>query len=298
MTHRQSCWLKVFAAWPLGLTCALALGILTPAGAAPIAVQDAPQKAETEAQIAEPPPPSISAITDEELPNWQRFAAVPTARPASSAADSSGHNASVPEASKSADHLQQPLPVGPLSTQHPRTPILQDSGDTETGVGKSIHEAVKESIRPAYNQLVDSGVIETWHEVKASLGLDKSQWSSRDSAEGPAKAPNQWDASGGTSPYPVPPPRTAAQAQVDRELATMMREKLIDQVTPWLIGLVALYIMIHLIKLVVRYFRWKSTRRLARAQRQTMRRIHTSSRKPGNHTRPSPNSPAKSKETV
>jgi hypothetical protein len=96
----------------------------------------------------------------------------------------------------------------------------------------------------------------------------------------------------------VPPPRTAAQAQVDRELATMMREKLIDQVTPWLLGLVALYIVIHLIKLVVRYVRWKSNRRLARAQRQAMRRIHTSSRKHSNHTRPPPNSPAKSKETV
>jgi hypothetical protein len=257
-------------------------------------VENAPQKAE--AQVVEPPPPAISAITDEELPSWQRSAAIPTARQASSALNASVQDTSVPDASKPADHQQQP--VGLLATQRPNGHTPENASDAEPDVGKSIHQAVKESVRPAYNQLVESGIVETWHDVKASLGLDKNQWSDHDSAEGTTKSPAQWDASGGASPYAAQPPRTAAQEQMDRELAAMMREKLIDQVTPWLIGLVGLYIVGYLIKLVVRYVRWKSAQRVARAQRQAFRRSRTGSSTRSKHARSPSSSPSKSEETV
>ena len=258
-------------------------------------MENAPQKVEAQANE---PPPAIAAITDEELPNWHRSAAIPTARQAPSAADSSVQSSAVPDASKPTDHQQQP--VVPLTTQPPQTHTTQNVSEAEPVAGKSIHQAVKESVRPAYNQLVESGVIDTWHDVKASLGLEKNHWNERDSAEGTAKAPTQWDASGGTSPYSAQPPRTAAQEQMDRELAAMMREKLIDQVTPWLIGLVGLYIVGYLIKQGVSYVRWKtarrSERRIARAQRHGSRRVRSGSR--SDRTRSPSSTPSESKETV
>ena len=256
-------------------------------------MENAPQN--VEAQASEPPP-AIAAITDEELPSWHRSAAIPTARQAPSAADSPAQSSAVPDASKPTDHQQQP--VAPLMTQPPQKHTPQNVGAAEPVAGKSIHQAVKESVRPVYNQLVESGVIDTWHDVKTSLGLDKNHWSERDSAEGTAKAPTQWDASGGASPYSAQPPRTAAQEQMDRELATLMREKLIDQVTPWLIGLAGLYIVGYLIKLVVRFVRWKSAQRVARAQRDASRRTRRSSRMRSNRTRSPSSAPAKSEETV
>jgi hypothetical protein len=295
VTHRTSCWPNAFAAWQFGLTCALGLGILTPAGAGTLAEENAPQK--VEAQASEPLP-AIAAITDEELPSWQRSAAIPTTRQAPSAADSSVQSSAVPDASKPTDPQQQLQPVGPLMTQPPQTHTPQNISEAEPVVGKSIHQAVKESVHPAYNQLVESGVIETWHDVKASLGLDKNYWSERDSAEGTAKAPTQWDASGGASPYAAQPPRTDAQEQMDRELAALMREKLISQVTPWLIGLVGLYIVGYLIKQVVRFIRWKSAQRVARAQRHASRRTRRSSRMRSNRTRSPSSSPAESEEAV
>jgi hypothetical protein len=279
------------------LTCALGLGlgILTPAGAGTLAVENAPQKVEA---LASEPPPAIAAITDEELPSWHRSAAIPTSRQAPSAADSSVLSSAVPDASKPTDHQQQQQPVGPLTTQPPLTHTAQNVSEAEPVAGKSIHQAVKESVRPAYNQLVESGVIETWHDVKASLGLEKNHWNERDSAEGTAKAPTQWDASGGASPYAAQPPKTAAQEQMDRELATMMRAKLIDQVTPWLIGLAGLYIVGYLIKQVVRFIRWKSARRFARAQRHASRRTRRSSRMRSNRTRSPSSAPVQSEEAV
>lgn len=258
-------------------------------------MENASQKVEA---LASDPPPAITAITDEELPSWHRSAAIPTGRQAPSAADSSVQSSAVPDASRPTNYQQQVQTVGPLTTQPPQTHTPQNVGAVEPVVGKSIDQAIKESVRPAYNQLVESGVIDTWHDVKASLGLEKKHWSDRDSADGTAKAPTQWDASGGASPYSAQPPRTAAQEQMDRELATLMREKLIDQVTPWLIGLVGLYFVGYLIKQVVRFIRWKSAQRVARAQRHASRRAHRSSRLRSDRTRAPSSTPAESEEAV
>lgn len=244
------------------------------------------------------PPPAIAEITDEELPNWHRSAAIPTGRQAPSAADVSVQSSTVPNAANPVDH-QQPLPpVAPSTTPQQKEKPSQNAGEAEPLAGKSIQKTVKESVRPAYNQLVESGLIDTWHDVKASLGLGKSHGNERDNPEGSANASPQWDASGGATPYPAQPPRTAAQAQMDRELASMMREKLIDQVTPWLIGLVGLYVVGYLIKLVVRFIRWKSARRVARVQRHASRRTHRSSSRRSNSTRAPSSSPSQSEETV
>jgi hypothetical protein len=279
------------------LSCALGLGIPTPAVSAPIAAPDAPQTAEAQFEHSEPPPTStaISTITDEELPNWKRSAAIPTAK-----RDPSGSDAAAQDTSMPTDYQQPSLSVGPLPTQPPSKRPTQNNGDAEPNAEKSIRDAVKESVRPAYEQLIESGMIETWHDVKASLGLDKGQWSEQDRTRDPAQAPNQWNApDGDAGPHPVQPPRTAAQMQMDREMATMMREKLIDQVKPWLIGLAGLYVVVRLIKLVIRYVRWKavrrSKRRIAHAQRHTLHRT-SSRRSRSRRSRSSSSSPSESKK--
>lgn len=167
-----------------------------------------------------------------------------------------------PEPGKPADRTLPPPPAQAL----PERP--------DTNAAPSIHSVIKEGVRPVYEQLVESGAVETWHELKADLGLNKNQWSEEQKTGAPGKGPGQWDAPGAQDP--AQPPRTAAQAQLDREMATLMREKLIDQITPWVIGLVVLYVVGYLAKLLYGYVRWKSgkrnERRIARAKRHGARR--------------------------
>lgn len=182
-------------------------------------------------------------------------------------------------------------PAGPATQAPPGTTAAP-------GTNTSIHSAIKESVRPVYDQLVESGAVEALHHLKTDLGLDKNQWSDQDKAA-PAKGPGQWDAPATQDPGP---PKTAAQAQLDRETASLMREKLIDQVTPWLIGLVVLYVVGYLVKLLYNFIRWKSAkrteRRIARAQRHASRRSRGSSSRPPGASATAPRSQADSQETV
>ena len=189
------------------------------------------------------------------------------------------------------------MSVGPLPTHTPPNNTVAESHPD-----KSVRNAVKESLRPAYEQLVESGVVETWHDVKASLGLDKGQWSDRDKLQDPATTPNPWKTpEGGTSPYPDHAPKTATQMQMEREMSTMMREKLVDQMKPWLIGLVGLYIVGRLIRLVIRYVRWKmvrrNKRRVAHARHHGLRRTGSRSRSRSRSTRSQSVSTSSPKET-
>lgn len=161
----------------------------------------------------------------------------------------------------------------------PAGPVTQASPGTTTPprADASIHSAIKENVRPVYEQLVESGAVEALHHLKADLGLDKNQWSEQEKAAASAKGPGQWDTPAGQDPGQ---PRTAAQAQLDRASASLMREKLIDQITPWVIGLVVLYVLGYLAKLLYSFIRWKSAkrmeRRIARAKRHAARRSSSS----------------------
>ena len=262
--HQRSPHLHRGAAVRLGAVCAIGFGFLTAVLAEPIVLQDSATQAGATADTSR-----LVTLESEPLPA-ESVSVWPTAP---------GAAGTKPEPAKATDRALA-TPPGAALPDRPSATAAAPAAKLEPNADISIHSTIKESVRPVYEQLVESGAVEALHDLKADLGLNKDQWSEEQKANTPAKGPGQWDAPGAQDP--AAPPRTAAQAQLDREMATLMREKLIDQVTPWLIGLVVLYGVGYLVKLLYGYIRWKSAkrneRRIARTQRHTSRRLRSSSR--------------------
>ncbi|MCW2310806.1 hypothetical protein [Rhodoferax antarcticus] len=185
-----------------------------------------------------------------------------------------------PEPAEKAQRTLPPPPAGPVMPQRTGATPTASPGQTHTPADVSVHSAIKEGVRPVFEKLVESGAVQALHELKSDLGLNKNQWREQDKPDPSVKGPGRWDAPGGQDP--AQPPRSAAQAQLDREMASMMREKLIDQITPWLFGLAALLGVGYLARLLYGYVLWKSAkrskRRSARAQRHALRRTRSSAR--------------------
>jgi len=250
------------------LTAAWLCGLSVPAGAGPIVLQEAKQSEDTVVDTSklETLEPNNSNVGD--LSNWDKPA------PPSGTTKAAAKPGDAPQAGTSAQTHPE---TSPRPDSAPAAAAAQPSG------AKDLHDGIKEAVRPVYDGLLESGAIESLHEVKEGLGLDKDPWNAPNKAEGQPKASGQWD-----TPDVNGPPRTGAQAQMDRELAGMMRAKLIDQLTPWLIGLAGLFIGGYLIKLLFGFVRWKSARRNAqliqRSRRHAAHRSHSTSTK----TAPSP----------
>lgn len=178
------------------------------------------------------------------------------------------------EPTQTSNRTSPPTPAGSLAHTS-AAPIATQANATDAN--GSIHSAIKEGVRPVYEQLVESGAVEALHDLKADLGLNKNQWSDHEKPGAAVNAPGRWDTTSGQDPVP----KTEAQAKWDRELATTMREKLVEQITPWVIGLVGLYVAGYLGRLLYRYMSKmsarRSARRIARAQRHASRRTHSRS---------------------
>ena len=165
------------------------------------------------------------------------------------------------------------------SIEPPRTKVVpQNSMAAPAGVSPGpdlaaeIRGTVKESVRPLHDQLAESGVVDAWKELKSDLGLDKGKWDT-DGTSGTHPATTDRDMS--NSPRwkeSGEPPRTAAHAQADRELASHMLEKLIDEVKPWAISLLGLYLLGYMIKAGIGHSQRKSIRRRERETRRILRR--------------------------
>lgn len=244
----------------LATTCLCGLSL--PAGAGPVVLQDG--KAPADAMVDTSKLVTLEhqdTIPVDELIHWDK--------PAATAPQGRASSATAAQAAASSPAKPAQAAASAATAASPQQPT----------VGDELRKNIKESVRPVYEQLLESGAIDAVHDVKESLGLNKGQWNDPAQASGQPKATNQWD-----TPEAFQPPRTAAQAQMDRELAGMMREKLIDQITPWVIGLVGLYILAYLTKLLYGYVRWKSARRVEqrihRAKRQAAR-SQRSARAPG-----------------
>jgi len=263
--HKKSHHLLSLATLSVAAVCFWCL--TTPAGAGPIVLQDAEHPSgavvDTSKLVTMEPP----LIDVDEAPSWDKSAATPAGK--TSAPSKPGAATQVP--------ANQP------GAAHAATAPVQAEGAVQS-LGRDIHDSIKETVRPMYEQLVESGAVEALHDAKESLGLNKNQWNEQGQANGPPKAAGQWD-----TPDAGQPPRTAAQAQMDRELGAMMREKLIDQVTPWAIGLVVLYAVGYLIKLIYSYVRWKAARRSA--QRISRAKRHAAHQSRSTRVRASSNTP-------
>lgn len=180
------------------------------------------------------------------------------------------------------------------STQTTQTkPEPQNSVARQPGVSPGpdlaaeIRSTVKESVRPLHDQLVESGALEVWSDLKADLGLSKNKWGSEGATEADPTTPTHPDASHSASwQDPTHRPMTAAQAEVDRELAARMMEKLIEEIKPWVFSLGGLYLLGYLVKAGYDQSKQKSIRRRERETARASRRSAHKARsaKPGAST--------------
>ena len=115
--------------------------------------------------------------------------------------------------------------------------------------------------------------MDVWKDLKLGLGLDKSKWDTDGTTGANMMTPDRPNAADSSRwQDAAQPPKTAAQAQVDRELASNMMEKLIDEVKPWGISLLALYLLGYLVKAGIGHSQRKSIRRRERETRRILRR--------------------------
>lgn len=148
----------------------------------------------------------------------------------------------------------------------------QPSVSPDLNLAAEIRSTVKESVRPLHDQLVESGALDAWSDLKTDLGLGK--WGSEGATDVDSTVPGRLDASHSDSwqDGSANRPKTAIQAEIDREMATLMLEKLIDEVTPWVFSLGGLYLLGYLIKAGYGYSQRKSMRRRERVTARIRRR--------------------------
>lgn len=138
--------------------------------------------------------------------------------------------------------------------------------------GQDIRDSFKEVVRPLYQDLATSDAAQALRGLQSELGLEKEQTFNdkeiRQTGSGVPSEATAWEGQSNREP-----PRTAAQAERDKILASVLMDKLIDEITPWAIGLVALYILGYLGKLALAYGKHRSARR----QQRNVRRRRTKS---------------------
>lgn len=231
-----------------------ALGLGTPVMAEPVITQGSPQGAENAAETS-PPMIEPSDLAIEEAQNFEKKVALPSM--ASSA-------------SMRSDRM--PPPAGPGKGDVANTAGTHRGFNSEPDAGTAVHSSVKEAVRPVYDQLVESGAVEAWHDLKEGLGLNKNKWGEEGQANASPNRAGQVEAANSSWQDPGRPPKTAAQAQMDRELDAFMMKKLIDDIKPWFFGLVGLYALGYLLKVGFEFVQWKSARRRERRAARTAQR--------------------------
>ncbi|MBL8413047.1 MAG: hypothetical protein JNM42_01250 [Propionivibrio sp.] len=156
--------------------------------------------------------------------------------------------------------------------------IIESSGslaaDARANEDGLLSREFKEAVRPLYEDLAGSAVVETLRGLKSDLGLNSSPslngtTSSDYSQNGSNSAPQD------SEPWQGPGNRyghhnraqPAAQTEKEKLVAAVMLDELIEAVKPWLYGLAGLYIFGYMVKLGLDYFSWKTTRSRKRAAR-------------------------------
>lgn len=178
------------------------------------------------------------------------------------------------EASSGTPALLGSPPDKPAAATRAAPAKTVNSTGTEAPLGREIRDSVKEAVRPLYQDLVTSDAAQALRGLQSNLSSDKDHPfndtettpQTRLSGSGVPSEATAWDGQSSREP-----PRSAAQVERDKILASVMMDKLIDEVTPWALGLLALYVLSYLVKLALAYGRLRSNRR----RQRTVRRRHT-----------------------
>lgn len=139
------------------------------------------------------------------------------------------------------------------------------------GVGLS--REFKEAVRPLYEDLAGSTIVETLRDLKSDVGLNgslsfadpaSSDYSkNRGNSDTTESAP--WEKSGRHDSDNRR--RSAAEIEKDKLATAIMLDDFIETVKPWLYGLTTLYVLGYMVKLGRNYFAWKTARSRKRALR-------------------------------
>jgi len=127
----------------------------------------------------------------------------------------------------------------------------------------------KETIRPLYQQLADSGVIDAVDDFKSYLAMGTAHL--LDVPPG-----TDYVAAHNAAPWATETHhRSPGLLEKDRLVAAVLLDELIAAIKPWLLTLVGLYVLWHMVRLSIDYSRWKMSHARKRGSRKTRRRRHS-----------------------
>ena len=174
----------------------------------------------------------------------------------------------------------------------PSTSFAEGSGVNEDAAWRAeLAHTVREAVRPAYEGLAGSGVLSALRDVESELGLDRggsfndslSDNYSQSGGTGPHAESVSWAGSGSRSDRSdtFSRPRSAAEVADDQKNATVMLEKFLEEILPWVLALFGVYGLGYLVKFSLEYSQWRSARRrrhsravVAKQPMRTVRRRH------------------------
>ena len=135
---------------------------------------------------------------------------------------------------------------------------------------REFSSVIKEAVRPAYQDIADSGFVEAIRSIESDLGLSSKRSFGAEAgvyAENSGSEPHResagW-ATPGNNAATTRRPRSAEEIARDQSMAKLMLKELVDEVTPWVLALVGIYALGYSVKLLLDYRRWKMARRRKR----------------------------------
>lgn len=169
------------------------------------------------------------------------------------------------------------------------TPGTQDNEAWQ----REFSSVIKEAVRPVYQDIMDSGFVESLRSIESDLELSNKRPFGAESgayAENSGSEPHR-EAAGWATPgnkaATTSRPRSAEEIERDQIMAKVMLKELVEEVKPWVLALIGLYAVGYSIKLLLNYRRWKMARRRKRTS-SGHRRRHTGDS--GHHSiSPTPN---------
>jgi hypothetical protein len=151
--------------------------------------------------------------------------------------------------------------------------------DEDAQWARELASAVLDAVRPLYEGLVESGMVDMFISLEAELGLSYGQffgeilfgdyWQNGGLGAQPDSV--TW-AGPGNRADPFNHPNASAEVAKEERNAAILLSQLIDEIKPWALSLVALYLLGHLVKLALDYSRWKKARRRKRMTMRARRR--------------------------
>jgi hypothetical protein len=146
---------------------------------------------------------------------------------------------------------------------------------------REVTSTVRDAVRPAYEGLASSGILDAVRMVESELGLSQgpsfndvlSDDSAHNTAHGARPESVSW-AGVAARADTFNRPRSSAQIADDEQNASMLMQQLIDEVKPWVFSLIALYVLGYAVKLALDYSQWKTAHRRQRVATGRRRKRH------------------------